>query len=396
MRKMLRWQDPSRRGTDNNTSQMAASPDGQQLLEHYYTRAFLTSHTPSSIAWIGSFQLMMPFALGIVSGKLFDMGYFRPLVMVGSALFTFSLFMLSLAQHDQYYQVFLSQGLGMGIGIGLTFVPTMSVTVHHFKRRRALASGVVLSGSSAGALVFPISSHLIPSKGFAEGVRATAYIVLGCLVLGNLLVRMPKKGLARRDPPDIKSFFKEPVYLTVLAAALFVYFGLFYPLVYIQLYAVEHNVDPQLAFYSLSIVNGSSLVGRVLGNFLADTYGGWNLQVPCTLLAAASVWAVLGIHNAATLIIVSILYGLSLSFAVLADLAATPNEVGARTGLALGVASLGCLFSAPIQGALLTREFQWTRPTSFAGVSVLDSPFLARLTRFNMVASRSLVAFVKF
>lgn len=82
--------------------------------------------------------------------------------------------MLSLTKEDQYYQVglqgamcqpradreikvFLSQGLGMGIGLGLTFVPTTSVTVRHFKRRRALASGVALSGSSAGALVFPIS-----------------------------------------------------------------------------------------------------------------------------------------------------------------------------------------------------------------------------------------------
>lgn len=67
---------------------------------------FLTNHTPSSIAygtifptqsnanfldrWIGSFQLMMPFALGILSGKLFDGGYFHAVEIVGGALFTFS------------------------------------------------------------------------------------------------------------------------------------------------------------------------------------------------------------------------------------------------------------------------------------------------------------------
>jgi hypothetical protein len=45
----------------------------------------------------------------------------------------------------------------MGVGLGFTFVPTVSVTVHHFKRRRALATGVALSGSSTGAVIFPIS-----------------------------------------------------------------------------------------------------------------------------------------------------------------------------------------------------------------------------------------------
>jgi MFS family permease len=45
----------------------------------------------------------------------------------------------------------------MGIGLGLTFVPTLSITVHYFNKRRGLASGVALSGSALGATVFPIS-----------------------------------------------------------------------------------------------------------------------------------------------------------------------------------------------------------------------------------------------
>ena len=33
---------------------------------------------------------MMPFALGLVSGKLFDAGYFHHLIFMGSVIFTFS------------------------------------------------------------------------------------------------------------------------------------------------------------------------------------------------------------------------------------------------------------------------------------------------------------------
>ncbi len=61
-------------------------------------------------------------------------------------------------------QVFLSQGLGMGIGLGLSFIPTASITVHYFKRRRALATGIVLSGGATGSVIFPISENSPPSS----------------------------------------------------------------------------------------------------------------------------------------------------------------------------------------------------------------------------------------
>lgn len=57
-----------------------------------------------------------------------------------------SIFMLSLAQPHHYYQVFLSQGVGMGIGMGMLFLPAISVTSHYFRRRRTVAMGVVISG----------------------------------------------------------------------------------------------------------------------------------------------------------------------------------------------------------------------------------------------------------
>lgn len=61
------------------------------------------------------------------------------------------------------HQVFLSQGVGMGLGMGLVFVPTVSIPSHYFKRRRALVAGIVLSGNSTGAIIFPIStSEVMP------------------------------------------------------------------------------------------------------------------------------------------------------------------------------------------------------------------------------------------
>ncbi|KAJ7691747.1 MFS general substrate transporter [Mycena rosella] len=346
---------------------------------YFYILEYLTNHTPSNIAWIGCFQLMMPFALGVVSGKLFDNGHFMRLRLEEESFsFSRNVFMLSLAKSFQYYQVFtfsFSQGLGMGIGLGFTFVPTVSITVHHFAKRRGLASGVALSGSSVGSTIFPISAHLIPKIGFAGAVRATGYIVLACIIAGNTLMRTrlpPRSKRPNATSPDIKSFFTDAPYMWAVLGALLSSIGFYFPLIYIQLYAVQHSVGSNLAFYSIAILNGSSAFGRIAGNHLADIYGPFNVQVICTLITGGTIWAVLGVHNSWSLVLVSILYGifsgawLALAFACLSSLARTLDEVGARTGLALALSSVGSLSSAPIQGALLTTSFIWIRPIAFS------------------------------
>lgn len=72
--------------------------------------------------------------------------------------------MLSICEPNHYYQVFLSQGVGMGIGMGLVglartirclspthcpeqlFVPAVSLPSHYFRARRSLVMGMVFSG----------------------------------------------------------------------------------------------------------------------------------------------------------------------------------------------------------------------------------------------------------
>ncbi|KAF5357445.1 hypothetical protein D9757_011593 [Collybiopsis confluens] len=380
------------------------------VYQDFYTRVYLTNHTPSSIAWIGSFQLMMPFALGIVSGKLFDEGYFHIVQIIGGVLFTFSLFMLSLAKPDQYYQIFLSQGLGMGIGLGLIFVPSVGIMVHHFKRRKGLASGIALSGSSVGSVIFPIMlNHLIPSVGFAQAVRATAYLVLGTITVGNCLMRtrLPprRKRIPRSPPPDIKSFLKDPPYMWAVLGALIASLGFYFPAVFystlsrrefgllfssIVLFS-EMNMFTKKGFCDsqLAIMNGASAVGRVLGNYLSDLYGPFNVQFPCTVAIGALIWAMLGVNDSGSLIAVSVLYGifsgayleshlsvdsyqgLALAFACFTGLSSGPEEVGARTGLGLALSSVGSLVAAPIQGQLLTPHFIWIRPIAFSAVRTI-------------------------
>ncbi|KAJ7463726.1 MFS general substrate transporter [Mycena latifolia] len=362
------------------------------VYEDYYVRVYLPDHSPSSIAWIGSFQLMMPFFLGPIAGKIFDDGGFRMLEIVGGLIFTFSVFMLSLCKPGQYYQIFLAQAVGMGIGLGLTFLPTISIVVHHFKRHRGLTSGIVLSGSSIGATVFPIMlNHLLPKLGFANAIRTSGAIVPPCIIIGNLMMRTRLPPRSKRSgntaPPDIKSFFVDPAYMTGVVGTFLVLLGLYFPVIYIQLFSVQHNVGSNLAFYSVTMLNAASGFSRVVVNHFADLYGPFNVQVVCSLCCGAIIWAMLGIHDGASLVVVSLLYGafsgafLSLGFACFASLAKGPEEVGARAGVALALCSIGTLVSAPIQGALLTGSYHWLRPIVFSATVAFAGSALFVVTR---------------
>ncbi|KAK7047597.1 hypothetical protein VNI00_006365 [Paramarasmius palmivorus] len=321
----------------------------------YYTRVYLPSSNASSISWMGSVQLALPYLLGVPMGKLFDAGYIHSVLAAGSALFVFSLFMVSLAKPDQYYQLLLSQGIGMGLGVGCVQLHSTTIVSRHFLRRRAFAYGIALTGASVGSLVYPIMlNRLIYSIGFGPAVRASAGIVAGCVLLGNILVKSPAIQPSRNQtPPAYRDWLKDPAYVLFTTGTFVAFFGFYFPsklslalfcgrplikgrsqVVYLQLYAVEQNINETLAFYSLAILNGSSIFGRLVANYMADRLGLWNIQVPCTFVTAALIWLVLAIKNPASLAVVASLYGLasgawlSLCMVGTAAIAKHPSEVG--------------------------------------------------------------------
>lgn len=119
----------------------------------YYKSSLLSSSSPSSISWIGTVQGWLLIVIGVLSGPLFDLGYFRPMLFIGNFLVVFGIMMLSLS--TKYWQVFLSQGVCMGLGAGLLYIPSLALVGIWFDRKRALAMGIVMSGIAVGMLYIP-------------------------------------------------------------------------------------------------------------------------------------------------------------------------------------------------------------------------------------------------
>jgi MCP family monocarboxylic acid transporter-like MFS transporter 10 len=142
-------------------------------------------------------------------------------MLFGSVLSVFSLFMLSLAQPHHYYQVFLSQGIGLGLAIGITYVPSVSVISHYFLRKRALALGIATTGAALGGLIHPILlNQLIYSRlGFRGAVKVSAGLD-GVMLLVAFLLMRPQYPAAQSTSVSrisfwkaLKTYYAEPPFL---------------------------------------------------------------------------------------------------------------------------------------------------------------------------------------
>jgi len=369
------------------------------VYQNYYV--LVGASSSSNVSWIGSLQMFLMYCVGFPAGKLFDQGYFRYTQLAGSFLLVFSFFMLSLADPTKYYQLVLSQGVGVGLGSGLLVVPSLSVQAHHWEKRRALAMGIVFTGSSIGGIILPIMLNKLfdNGTGFQWGVRATAFLMLGLLVIANCIMttRFPRttqsSGLAPKS--SFVSILKDVPYMVETAGTFLVLFGLFFAPFYIQLWASLHNLSPTLVFYSVAIMNAGSLFGRTAPNMAADVFGAFNVTIPINIVLVGLVFALYGVTSSGALVVFSFLYGcISGAFVSLipplnAAFARDLDEIGTRIGLNYFITSFAILTGTPITGALLSSDQQWSKPIIFSGITMAGGLGLLIVARQLLVRRKN-------
>ncbi|TFK75527.1 MFS general substrate transporter [Pluteus cervinus] len=311
----------------------------------FYVREYLAqTATSSQISWIGSVQLMITLSAGLFTGRCFDIGYFWHMMLGGSILFVFCLFMLSLTQPEHYYQVFLAQGLGMGLAIGTTYIPGLGIISHWFRKRRAIALGVATTGSAVGGTLHPIMLNALfhGPVGFHNGVRASAGLNLGLLIIALLLMksRLPwQSSKGRRTFGEMKAYFKDVPYVVTILGTVMTLTGLYFPIFFLQLNAVKNGINQNLAFYTLAILNAGSTVGRVIPNFFVRRYGVFNVMVPCVAACAILIFCTLAVKTAVSTVVFAILYGffsggyVGLLAPMVGSLARSDTEIGERLGM---------------------------------------------------------------
>ncbi|KIJ59717.1 hypothetical protein HYDPIDRAFT_177749 [Hydnomerulius pinastri MD-312] len=356
------------------------------IFQTYYEEVLLSSSSPSNIAWIGSVQYALVFLPGLVTGRLFDIGYFKLPYFAASCLLITCNFLI--AECTEYWQFFLAQGLGVGICSGVIFGPALGIVSHWFSKRRGLALGVTAIGSSMGGTVFPVAAqNLIPLVGFKWTLRIFGFILLLTLGIANLTIE-------RRLPPtNVKgglfnlAAFKNPAYTVYCFSGVAAFLGLYTVLTYIPISAVQVGVSNDFSFYLIAIANGSSAFGRLMAGLLADRLGPLNIMTPFTVVAGILTFAWPFAKTEGSLIAIAVIYGFSCGTYV--SLLAAPamamgavSDVGRRVGMFMSFAAFGALAGPPISGAINSATGGFEDVGYFAGGVVLFSVGLLILTRY--------------
>ncbi|KAG6861148.1 hypothetical protein C0995_003416 [Termitomyces sp. Mi166 len=276
-------------------------------------------------------------------------------------------------------KVFLSHGLGVGIATGLSYVPGMAVLSQFFHRRRVIAMGIATTGSAVGGALHPIMLNKLfyGPAGFHGGVRTSAGLCLGLLAIALLLLRprfRPKKSHIS-TARVFKDFLRDPPYVIMVCGTTVTYTGLYFPIFFLQLNAIKIGINATLAFYTIAILNGASVFGRIFPNMLVNYVGIFNMVIMCTTITGILVFCPLAIKDVAGTMIFSIMYGF------FSGASRNNSEIGARLGICFAFTGIGGLVGTPISGALLTGSYIWWRPFLFSGLCVFTGTFCFIVSR---------------
>ncbi|KAF6822219.1 major facilitator superfamily transporter [Colletotrichum plurivorum] len=325
----------------------------------YYQTGILSSNTPFQISTIGSLQNFLMVFLGFIIGPIYDLGYSRYLLLVGTALVVVGLVLQAFCQN--LWQFLLCQGVVIGIGTGCLSTLGVALPSQWFSKRLPLANGIAANGSGVGGLVLPaLFRAMQPKIGFRWTVLVFALISLVTLGTSVFVIKTSKlKTPPKRRPFVDHSVFRDPPFLLFLAGCCLLFLGMYTPYVYVQSYALDRGfASEDVALYLLSILNGASIVGRILPNFIVPYTGVMNTIAAAVFAMSVSAFCFAATNNQGSLIAVTAIYGFfcgaffALQPTTFVRLTDDKSYMGTRFGMAFTVMSVALLFGSPIAGAL--------------------------------------------
>lgn len=386
------------------------------VYQTYYTTEAYPDESAFKISVIGALQPFCIYLFAIPTVSMLHHWGSRVTVGIGALIQIFSFMMMSLT--TDLWQLFITQGLLFGMGGGIIYLSGMTVTMQWFKKKRAMAMGIVSSGSSLGGVYWPIAvRRLINEVGFDWTNRIIGFIYIPLAVIMVLFLKS-RLSLKHKIPEGRKggsllmlnfSVLHNWKFLFITFSNLIGMFALFPGLFYVDLYAnkLAIKLDSTLfnPDYTLSILNAASLVGRILPGILADYLGRLNVLFPFLVLAGISplaFWLTSSDSNALLLVHI-LLFGIGSGVFVSLFPTCVPQLFGvkenqSRMSLFFAIGGIGALFGPIIGGSFLPLDDNsgnlhgYNKLAIFVGVMMLGSAFTELMLR--IIYSRKIAQFI--
>ncbi|MBX2882000.1 MAG: MFS transporter [Granulosicoccus sp.] len=255
--------------------------------------------------------------LAIVGGRLNDRYGPRWVLSISGVLTGLGYVLMS--QVTESWQLLIFFGLFIGVGLSTHDVVTLSTVASWFDKRRGAMTGVVKTGTACGQMILPVVATLLVS---IYGWRS-ALIIIGVGVAASLLLisqwmRRPteNKAAAQQVQSEVWGLsFAQAKRTRILWTLCAIQFCFFPALMTIPLHILVHATDLGMttvkAATVLSLIGGSSILGRLSIGMLLDKLGGRTSLIFCLLPLALSLGSLLIIENPSNLYLFALAYGIA-------------------------------------------------------------------------------------
>ncbi len=228
------------------------------------------------VSLVFSICALIWFSVGVPGGILADRFGPRGVCLAGALFLAAG---LGLAAHAGSLAVlYAAFGLAVGVGIGLSYVPAVAAVQHAFVQRRALASGIAVSGIGMGNLLMPIAaSWMIGAYGWRQAYLALAIGMLALAVPAALALsgRRASRQAAGAALPGmtLREALRSAPFWMLYAVGLVICVGFFVPMVHLVPYALDVGLSEAQGVSLVSLLGLGSIAGRFVVGPLADRIG---------------------------------------------------------------------------------------------------------------------------
>ena len=169
---------------------------------------------------------------------------------------------------------------------------------------------------------------------------------------------------------------------------------------YISYYPINKGfTNSSFGFYMVAIFNAASIFGRIAPIAMSHRIGVFNTFVPMALILSIMVICMLGVTNAAGMVVEAVVTGFFRGVIVtlppvwFAMLTKNKALIGTRIGRGFAIGGLGLLIGGPSAGVILGRiePLNWTGLWAYGGVTIAVAGFILIAVRIMRAGPKLIV-----
>ena len=320
----------------------------------------------------------------------------RTVALLGSILFFLSFVLIRFAV-DSLTTLNLVMGFMTSIGLAMLYIPAYLIISFHFNERRALATGIAVSGSGLGLMAISfLSEHLITEYGWHGALLILGAIgshtFISALLFGLndadaksesentpkvvessrklRLATKTRKSLVHNICQQLSHIYRTKNFLLITLSYVILSFSIIAPHNFLPLYIKSKPGLEDPSSISISLIGFSTLVGQISIGFISDLFRSlnWFIYAVCLTFAGVFTFFLPYVTNIYVVYAYSLLFGFltSVNYVLQSTLVIESGLGGENLTMAFGclqwTQGFSVLLGTPVLSLIkdLTKDYNLT------------------------------------